>query len=258
MNSLKAVQTCFFPIIPSFRSKSRRKPTAVCRGSSNGSDSDSSSSSSSPQEGDKRKQEILARIVMLQTQKVRLTDFLDERSAYLTQFAEDANAEFDQIGEEALKELDEASARIMGNLEARMQAFEETAAENRQEIEKNEKILEEFEEKVERDRNEGLFFKNLGGKKPQDQSEAKVAAKLEAKKLKELAKEKAGSKGRRSIYLALMALLGAGIANAAFGYPAVEWRKAAALGFLFLALVAQYVYELRLSSEGDETNEKKD
>lgn len=49
---------------------------------------------------------------MLQAQKVRLTDFLDERSAFLTQFAEDANAEFDQIGENALKELDEASARV--------------------------------------------------------------------------------------------------------------------------------------------------
>lgn len=137
-----------------------------------------------------------------------------------------------------------------------MQTFEETAEENRQEIERNEKILEEFEEKVERDRNEGLFFKNLGGKKPRDQSAAKAAARMEARKLKELAKEKAGSKGRRSVYLALMALLGAGIANAAFGSPAVEWRKATALAFLFLALLAQYVYELRLSSEGDEPKDK--
>jgi hypothetical protein len=30
---------------------------------------------------------------MLQAQKVRLTDYLDERSAYLTQFAEEANAD---------------------------------------------------------------------------------------------------------------------------------------------------------------------
>uniref|UniRef100_A0A6N2MN64 Uncharacterized protein n=1 Tax=Salix viminalis TaxID=40686 RepID=A0A6N2MN64_SALVM len=38
---------------------------------------------------------------MLQAQKVRLTDYLDERSAYLAQFAEEANAEFDKIGEDA-------------------------------------------------------------------------------------------------------------------------------------------------------------
>lgn len=49
---------------------------------------------------------------MLQAQKVRLTDYLDERSAYLTQFAEEANAEIDQIGENALKELDEAGTRV--------------------------------------------------------------------------------------------------------------------------------------------------
>ena len=35
-------------------------------------------------EGDSRKQELLARIAMLQAQKVRLTDYLDERSAYLS------------------------------------------------------------------------------------------------------------------------------------------------------------------------------
>ncbi|KAJ6755789.1 8-AMINO-7-OXONONANOATE SYNTHASE [Salix purpurea] len=38
---------------------------------------------------------------MLQAQKVRLTDYLDERSAYLTQFAEKTKAEFDKIGEDA-------------------------------------------------------------------------------------------------------------------------------------------------------------
>lgn len=51
-------------------------------------------------------QEMLARIAMLQAQKVHLTDFLDERSACLTQLAEDAKAEIDDIGEKATKELD--------------------------------------------------------------------------------------------------------------------------------------------------------
>ena len=72
----------------------------------------SESSSSTPPEGDSQKQEILARIALLQTQKLRLTGFLDEKSADLTQFAEDANAEFEKIGEDALRGLDEASARV--------------------------------------------------------------------------------------------------------------------------------------------------
>ncbi|XP_078427525.1 8-amino-7-oxononanoate synthase [Wolffia australiana] len=252
MSALKAIQTSYFPVNPPPRGGApppRRKRSILCLSRSNGSNSDSS-------DGDMRKQEILARIVMLQTQKVRLTDFLDERSAYLTQFAEDANAEFEQIGEDALKELDEASARIMGKLDARMQAFEETAEENKREIERSEKILEEFEEKVERDRNEGLFFQSLGSKKPRDLSAAKMAAKMEAKKLKELEKEKAGSKGRKGVYLALMGILGVAIADAAFAVPAADLRKVAAFGFLFLALLAQYVYELRLSSGADEDENK--
>ncbi|GKC68696.1 UPF0503 protein, chloroplastic, partial [Tanacetum coccineum] len=62
-------------------------------------DSDANSPKEPSPDGDAKKQELLARIAMLQAQKVRLTDFLDERSAYLTQFAEEANVEFDQVGE---------------------------------------------------------------------------------------------------------------------------------------------------------------
>jgi hypothetical protein len=57
-------------------------------------------------DGDKRQQEVLAQIAMLQAQKVRITNFLDERSAYLTKFAKDADTEFDLIGQNAMKELD--------------------------------------------------------------------------------------------------------------------------------------------------------
>lgn len=54
--------------------------------------SNDSNSEASPPEGG-TKHELLARISMLQAQKVRPTDYLDERSAYLTQFAEEANAD---------------------------------------------------------------------------------------------------------------------------------------------------------------------
>ena len=108
MSALNVIQTSFFTVNTSSRAGAPLLPwrrSAVRSSRSNGSESE-------PSEGDKRKQDILARIAMLQAQKVRLTDFLDERSAYLTQFTEDANAEFEQIGEDALKELDEASARV--------------------------------------------------------------------------------------------------------------------------------------------------
>lgn len=73
---------------------------------------DVGSGASSPHGGDQRQQEVLAKIAMLQTQKVRITNFLDERSAYLTKFAKDADTEFDLIGQNAMKELDQVGDQV--------------------------------------------------------------------------------------------------------------------------------------------------
>lgn len=110
MIALKAIQTALTPTAHLlFHTRrltgARTSFVSLCK-------SKDSESEESPSEGDIKKQELLARIAMLQAQKVRLTDYLDERSAYLTQFAEEANAEFDKIGEDALKGLDEASSRV--------------------------------------------------------------------------------------------------------------------------------------------------
>ena len=40
-----------------------------------------------------------------------------------------------------------------------MQAYEETAEKERQEIEMNERVLEDFEDWIEKEKNEGMFFK---------------------------------------------------------------------------------------------------
>lgn len=85
----------------------KHRSSGLCLCKSNDSDSDPS-----PPEGDTRKQEFLAKIAQLQAQKLRLSEFLDERSEYLTQFAEEAGAEFDKIGDDAFKGLDEASDRV--------------------------------------------------------------------------------------------------------------------------------------------------
>ncbi|KAL3536490.1 hypothetical protein ACH5RR_004951 [Cinchona calisaya] len=204
-----------------------------------------------PPEGDTRKQELLARIAMLQAQKLRLTDYLDERSAFLTQFAEEASAEIDQIGENALKELDEAGSRIMENIESRMQAFEESVDLNKQEIEENEKKLADFEGQIDKERNEGMFFKNLNQKTPSE----KAKAKEEIHKLRELTKENAGSKIRRNIYLALVGLVVIGISDALI--TSSNWSKVALLGAILVGLISQLLYEQRLLSDAEKTEQKK-
>ncbi|KAL8544431.1 hypothetical protein ACS0TY_004835 [Phlomoides rotata] len=137
---------------------------------------------------------------MLQTQKVRLTDYLDERSEYLTQFAEEANAEIDQIGENALKELDEAGARV--------------------EIEESEKKVADFEGQIEKERNEGLFFKNLGENEPV----VKAKAREETERIEQVTKKSAGSVIRRNIYLGLIGLVVIGIVDASTSSTS-DWRK---------------------------------
>ncbi|CAJ1803779.1 unnamed protein product [Sphenostylis stenocarpa] len=205
------------------------------------------SDSQTPQPGDIRKQELLAQIAMLQTQKVRLTNYIDERSAYLAQFGEEAKADFDKIGEDALQGLDEASARITANIESQKVEFEESAELFRQEIQEREKELDEFEVKMEDRRNEGLFFKNLRKKTPVDKAKAKV----EAEKIKDVAREKAGSRTRKSIYLFFIGLLTFAIVNTIAS--STDWRKVAVLGAIVVALVSQLIYEQSMSSETGKT-----
>ncbi|KAI3750514.1 hypothetical protein L2E82_21153 [Cichorium intybus] len=215
-------------------------------------DSDANTNTT-PEEGDARKQELLARIAMLQAQKVRLTDFLDERSDYLTQFAEEANAEFDQVGENARKELEEASARIMGNIESQMQAFEESAESNKLEIEENQKKLDEFEVRFQNEVNEGLFFKNLGPSKPVDPT----IAKTEAEKIKELTKQTAGLKTRRNIYLGLIGLISVSLIDS-FISQSFDWRKGAILGVILVGLVTQLTYEQKMLGETQKIDTEKE
>ncbi|XP_051130308.1 uncharacterized protein LOC127250888 [Andrographis paniculata] len=250
---LKAIQTCFIPRHGCFPEREffgkKRVVLSFCK--SNGSeDSDQEAPKSSG--GDLRKQELLARIAMLQAQKVRLTDYLDERSAFLTQFADEANAEIDQIGENALKELDEAGARIMENIESRMQEFEESTELNKQEIEENEKKLADFEDKIEKDRNEWLFFKNLGEKAPVDKAQAKE----EIEKIRELNKKSAGSVIRRNIYIALIILVIIAIVDVVVSSASPDWGKGSVLGVILVGLLTQLIYEQSMLSETDKIEQE--
>lgn len=246
MIALKSVHPFFTPTNIKYNIYRKRflntKGSVLCLCKSNESDSQA------PQPGDIRKQELLAQIAMLQTQKVRLTDYLDERSAFLTQFGEEAKAEFDKIGEDALQGLDEASARITENIENQMVEFEESAEIIRQGIQECENELDEFEVQMEDGRNEGLFFKNLRRKAPVD----KAKAKEEAEKIKDVTREKAGSGTRKSIYLFFIGLLGFAIVDS-IASSSTDWRKVAVLGAILVALVSQFIYEQNMSLETGKT-----
>jgi hypothetical protein len=122
----------------------------------------------------------------------------------------------------------------------------------------NDKVLEDFEDWIEKEKNEGMFFKSLGKVKPRNKKEIKLKAKVEAQKVKEIAKESAGSKTRMNIYLGLMAILGLTIANAVFATPEVEWRKVAALALIFIGLVAQVIYEQDISPKAEKTEKREE
>lgn len=140
----------------------------------------------------------------------------------------------------------------MENIESRMQALEESAESNKLEIQENEKKLADFEDQIEKDRNEGLFFKNLKQKTPVD----KAKAKKEMEKLKELTKKNAGSTARRNIYLALIGLIVLGISDVLISSSS-DWRKAAVLGVILVGLLSQLFYEQRMLSEKEKTEKQK-
>lgn len=138
--------------------------------------------------------------------------------------------------------------QIIANIESQKEEFEESAELFRQEIQEREKELHEFEVRMEDGRNEGLFFKNLRKKAPVD----KAKAKEEAEKIKNVAREKAGSRTRKGMYLFFIGLLTFAIVDSTAS-SSTDWRKEAVLGAILLALVCQLIYEQSMSSETGKT-----
>ena len=136
-----------------------------------------------------------------------------------------------------------------------MGAFEESAELNRLEIEKSNEELAGFEAQMQRDRNEGMFFKNLGESTPISGKE-KAKAKEEAEKIREITKKSAGSKIRLNIYLALIGLVTSGILNSLISSSS-DWRRLAVLGVILVGLLSQSIYEQRILSETQRTIKEK-
>ena len=96
-----------------------------------------------------------------------------------------------------------------------------------------------------------MFFKNLRERTTKE----KVEAKEETEKIKELTKENAGSKVRKNIYLAFISVVVIGITDSLIS-PSSDWRKIAVLGAILVALLSQFIYEQRMTSEAAERTEK--
>lgn len=140
----------------------------------------------------------------------------------------------------------------MGNIESQMQAFEESAESNKQEIEENQKKIDEFEVRFENEINEGLFFKSMGQSKPVD----KTLAKEEAAKVSELTKQTAGAETRRYIYLGLIGLISVSLIDSLIS-PSFDWRKGAVLGVILVGLITQLTYEQKMLGETQKNESEK-
>lgn len=132
--------------------------------------------------------------------------------------------------------------QITANIESQMIAFEEFNELNRQEIEESESKVMEIEGQMEVDRNEGLFFKNLGEKGP---NVDKAKAKEEAEKMKDETREKSGRKTMKNVSLFFIGLLTYGIVGSinVSSLGSTDWKRVAVLGAILVALFSQFIYE---------------
>lgn len=208
--------------------------------------------------GDTSLQQTLVQIVRLQTDKVRVSQFLDQKSQHLTYVAQQAMAEYDRISQHARTSIDQASAKALKTVQEDAQAFEEELASARAEIEASDEELDEFEKKVATARNEGLFFKGLYKPlKPwKDRApEEQIVIKEQAKKIAEITTASMGSKSRQNVYV-LMILLLSLILLEGLGSGEISWPRVAIYGALILFLILQVAYESSVSSNTEETEKR--
>lgn len=67
-------------------------------------------------QGDKQVQDILVGMVRLQASKMRVSEFVDDRSKMLSDIADQAKEEYDKIAQDAMRTMDEASSKVSQSL----------------------------------------------------------------------------------------------------------------------------------------------
>ncbi|KAG0576740.1 hypothetical protein KC19_5G104300 [Ceratodon purpureus] len=209
--------------------------------------------------GDKQVQDMLVGMVRLQAGKLRVSEFVEDRSKMLSDIADQAKEEYDKIAQDAMRTMDEASSKIISSVDAEAQEMEEELAKARAEMEADSRDFDEFEENVDKARSEGLFFKSLYSKPlkawKDRTNEEKKAIKEEASVVFNTAKKSGSSKTRRFLYGVLIFLLSLSLVEAVSNGN-YEWPKLALYSFILVALVVQLTYESFIASDGDDSKER--
>ncbi|XP_047180852.1 uncharacterized protein LOC124847410 [Vigna umbellata] len=128
-----------------------------------------------------------------------------------------------------------------------MLAFEESTELNRLEIEESEKKIVEFEDQMQKDRNEGLFFKNLGQKDLVD----KAKPKEEVEKIKDVNIENSGIQTMKNVYLFFIGLLTFGIVDSVASSSGADWKRVSVLGGIIVVLFSLFINEQNKDSKKD-------
>jgi len=66
--------------------------------------------------GDQQVQDALVGMVRLQAGKLRVSEFVDERSKLLSEIADQAKEEYDKIAQDAMRTMDEAGSKVPSHL----------------------------------------------------------------------------------------------------------------------------------------------
>lgn len=128
-----------------------------------------------------------------------------------------------------------------------MLAFEESTEMNRLEIEESEKKIEEFEDQMQKDRNEGLFFKNLGQKDLVD----KAKPKEEVEKIKDVNIANSGSQTMKNVYLFFIGLLTFGIVDSVVSSSGADWKRVSVLGGIIVVLFSLFINQQNKDNKKD-------
>jgi len=128
-----------------------------------------------------------------------------------------------------------------------MLAFEESTELNKLEIEESEKKIVEFEDQMQKDRNEGLFFKNLGQKELADKEKSKE----EVEKIKDVKIENSENQTLKNVYLFFIGLLTFGIVDSVASSSGADWKRVSVLGGILVLLFSLFINEQNKDQKKD-------
>ncbi|KAI5069368.1 hypothetical protein GOP47_0015669 [Adiantum capillus-veneris] len=205
--------------------------------------------------GDADVQQTLVDIIRLETGKVRVSDYIQDKAKLLSNIADQAMLESDRIATDALKDFDEASAKTIKAIDEGFQAVEEQLASDLAEINSGQEELDEFEKSVQNARSQGLFFKGLYKplKRWKDRDPAEQEAiREEANQIAETTGALMKSKSRKNLYILLIFLMGFLLVESVTS--AERSLSGIIVSIIIISLLSiQLLFEKSISSRKDDT-----